>query len=147
MSFGIGESLAIVQLLELPRLLKSICNIVKRMRHADREIKKFWRRCLQQYRLLNAIVHNLTNLANNFESVLREQQQSFREIYREAKDLFDRLEAKLDWIGSGANWSARAKWALTKYYCSNTLQKIRDLTNDLQQHMISLDIQVRGYRQ
>jgi hypothetical protein len=138
-TFGVGETLAIVQLLELPKILKSFCSFIKRFRHASRDTKKFWRQFLREYRLVETNVYNFINLTKKCESFLRERQQDIQEIAEEAKEVFLALEKKYNWV-IRTNWTLRAKWALGKSYCKRAFARLQDLSGELCRHVAAIQL-------
>lgn len=139
-TFGVGESLAVVQLLELPKILKSFCSLVKRFRHASRDTKKFWRRCLREYRWLNTTVYDLINLTEKGGSFFYERQQDIQEIAQEVEEVFLALNAKISWITLHTDWTLRAKWAVGKSYCMRAFARLQDLSSELCRHSTAIQL-------
>jgi len=137
-TFGVGETLAVAQLLELPKILKSFCSSIKRFRHASRDTKKFWRQCLREYRLLETTVYNSINLTKKCGPFLRERQQDIREIAEEAIEVFLALEKKFKWVILHTDWTLRAKWVVGESSCKRAFARLQDLSGELCRHVAAI---------
>lgn len=132
MPFGVSESIAVIQLLDLlPRGCRDIYRLIKRFRNASSEAKGLWRQCLREYRLLRVLGYKLLRLIEECGSALHEWEKDIQRLYETAEKLFNALRRKLNRAMCHNNWTWRARWAVSKRHLQKTVAGLQEISSEI----------------